>query len=244
MPLLSSLTATKHRNWFEKLIGYLTFWIDPLSNIYAKIIGWVMRHRWMTIFGGFSVLFIAVGLARGLDVDFMARMDQGRVSFKVKTAPGTSVWTTNEVFEEIERIIEETVPERASIMAQLGSDSSNTFSSLQGMSSYSGSIRLKTVDRKYRNRSIGEIELALREHFKDLPGVEIQIQKQGGMGSSGDLELNVFCEDLDKLAEITFMLKNKIQALPGVLDATLTSDAGIPENNRANCFALFQTMSA
>ena len=229
VPLLSSLTATQHRNWFEKLIGLLTFWIDPLANLYAKVIAWVMRHRWLTIFAGFAVLGSSIYLAKGLDVDFMARMDQGRVSFKVKTAPGTSVWTTNEVFEEIERIIEETVPERASIMAQLGSDGSNTFSSLQGMSSYSGSIRLKTVDRKYRNRSIGEIELALRERFNDLPGVEIQIQKQGGMGSSGDLELNVFCEDLNQLAELMLMLKNKVQALPGVLDATLSSDSGIPE---------------
>ena len=229
VPLLSSLTATQHRNWFEKLIALATFWIDPLSNIYAKVIAWVMRHRWLTILGGFSVLAFALVLARGLDVDFMARMDQGRVSFRVKMAPGTSVWTTNQVFEEIERIMEEDVPEKTSIMTTLGSDSDNMFASLQGMSSYSGSIRLKTVDRKDRKRGIGDIELALRERFKELPGVEVQIQKQGGMGSSGDLELQVFCEDLNKLTEVTLMLKNKIQSLPGVLDATLSSDAGIPE---------------
>lgn len=229
VPLMASLMISDKTNLLERAIAKLTFWIDPLSNIYERAIGVALRHRWLTIFLALCVLGGSLALAPMLDFDFMARVDQGRVNFKVKMAPGTSVWTTNEAFLEIERIIDEEVPERRNISISLGSDSNNTMSSLSGQSAYSGTIRLRTVDRKDRQRHIGEIELALAERFKDIPGVEVQVQKQGGMGSSGDLTVQVFSENLETITNVGMQLKNRLQMLPGVLDATFSNEAGLPE---------------
>ncbi len=229
VPLMASLMITQKVNLVERLIGKLTFWIDPLSGIYEKAVGVCLRHRWKTVLGAVGVLAFAISLMPQLDFDFMARVDQGRVNFKVKMTPGTSVWTTNDVFLEIERIIEEEVPERMNISASLGTDSNNAMSSMSGQTAYSGTVRLRTVDRKDRQRSIGEIERALAERFKELPGVEVQIQQQGGMGSNGDLELQIFSEDLSNITSTGMLLKNRIEMLPGVLDATFSNEAGRPE---------------
>lgn len=229
VPLMASLMITQKVNLMERLIGKLTFWIDPLSGIYEKALAVCLRHRWKTIFSAVAVLAFAIALLPRLDFDFMARVDQGRVNFKVKMTPGTSVWTTNDVFLEIERIIEEEVPERINISASLGTDSNNTMSSMSGQTAYSGTIRLRTVDRKDRQRSIGEIERALAERFKELPGVEVQIQQQGGMSSSGDLDLQIFSENLNDITLAGMQLKNRVEMLPGVLDATFSNEAGRPE---------------
>lgn len=229
VPLMASLMITQKVNLMERLIGKLTFWIDPLSGIYEKAVVVCLHHRWKTILCAVGVLAFAISLMPHLDFDFMARVDQGRVNFKVKMTPGTSVWTTNEVFQEIERIIEEEVPERRNISTSLGTDSNNAMSSMSGQTAYSGTIRLRTVDRKDRQRSIGEIERALAERFKELPGVEVQIQQQGGMSSSGDLALQIFSENLNDITSVGMQLKNRIEMLPGVLDATFSNEAGRPE---------------
>ncbi|MDR0965451.1 MAG: efflux RND transporter permease subunit [Myxococcales bacterium] len=229
VPLMASLMISNKTNWWERLLGKLTFWIDPLSNLYERAIAVCLRHRWLTIFCGVLTLVGAIALVPRLDFDFMARVDQGRVNFKVKMAPGTSVWTANDVFKEMERIIAEEVPEAVNISTSLGSDSSNTFSSIQGQTSSSGTIRLRTVDLKDRTRSIGEIERAVTERFKEIPGIEVQVQQQGGMSSQGDLVLNIFSENLIDITETGLVLKNRLEMLPGVLDATFSSEAGQPE---------------
>jgi HAE1 family hydrophobic/amphiphilic exporter-1 len=80
-----------------------------------------------------------------------------------------------------------------------------------------------------RDRSKEEIEAILRKKFEGLAGLEVRPQAMHFGGSTGDVVVKVFSEDLDHAREYGQRLKGKVELVPGAADVTFSMEQGEPE---------------
>ncbi|MFY0526873.1 efflux RND transporter permease subunit [Archangium gephyra] len=228
VPLMASLMALNAgQNRLERSMARLTAWLDPLSERYARVLGRALRHRGKVL-GATLLVFIAImGLSPLLGVDFMPKTDNGELRFSVKANPGTSLWTTDELFKQVEAIVHEQVPEAEVVVSQFGGGEG--FAALFGQNSYTGSVQVRLPPRSERERSQQEIEEALKEHFKGLAGLEVLPQQQGLAGAGGDVVVKVFGDDLMKVRAYGARLKSRLETMPGTANVTFSMEQGQPE---------------
>lgn len=229
VPLMASLLIKSlGMNRFERVLGMLTGWLDPLSERYGRALALVLRHRKKSIGAALLVFVICMVAGSTVGADFLPKNDQGQVQFEVKAAPGTSLWTTDAIFREVEKVVREKVPEAVVTVSQFGGDSEG-FGALFGQNSYTGSVQVRLTPMSERKRSQFDIEDVLREHFKDFPGVEIRPQQHGLPGQEGDIAVKIFADELNVLREYGARLKNKLETVEGATDVVFSMEQGRPE---------------
>ncbi len=228
VPLLASLLVGSAKSGrFERFIGYFTSWIDPLSGAYGRFMERALHHKWKIVLVSLGVFGGSMALIPLMGIDFMAQTDEGFVSFRVDAGAGSSVSTTDEVFREMEAIVEELVPEAEMVAARFGAGEG--ISALMGQSSHSGTLQIRLPPRSERDRGQQEIEDVLRRSFTDLPGVEITSAQGGMMGIGGALEIKIFGEDLAEVREYGLQLASHLQGVEGATDIEFSMEMGLPE---------------
>ncbi len=230
VPLMASLMLGRRKpNFVERLLAWLTAWIDPLSHIYAGVLAVALRFRKTTLLAAFGVFAFAISLVPKLGVDFMPKNDQGRLTVNVKAAPGTALGATNALFGEVEAIVKEVVPEAEVVVSQFGGG--EAFAALFGQNSYTGSVQIKLPPKSRRARSQFEIEEQLIPRLQTLPGLEITVAQEGDVmgGGGGDIQVKVFAEEMETLREYGALLKAKVQTVEGAANVTFSLEQGQPE---------------
>jgi hydrophobic/amphiphilic exporter-1 (mainly G- bacteria), HAE1 family len=228
VPLLASLLiGRRHQNPVERLIGKLTAWIDPLSNLYGRFIGRALHHKWKVVLGALVVFVGSMSLAPRLGTDFLASQDDGHIQFQVRTGPGTSVWTTDEIFQVVEAVVYEEVPEAEVVVSQFGGGEG--FTALFGQNSFTGSLQIRLPSRSQRDRSQKDIEDVLRARFEALPGVDVRVRQQNLLGGEGDVVVKVFGDDLASVRAYGQRLAQTLESVPGTADVNFSMEMGQPE---------------
>ncbi len=228
VPLLASLiVGLSSRNRLERLIGYLTAWIDPLSSIYGRFIERALLHKWKVVLVALLVFGSCMALIPRMGIDFLAATDEGFISFRVETGAGTAVGATNEVFRALETLVDELVPEAEIVVSRFGTGEG--ISALMGQSSSSGVLQIRLPSRRDRDRSQEEIEARLRERFEHLPGVDITTGGHGMAGFGGGVEIKVFGEDLAEVREYGQLLSSRLETVDGVVETEFSMEMGRPE---------------
>lgn len=231
VPLMASLMLGRQfkPGLTQKLFGLLTFWLDPLTRVYLRLIAVVMRHRVKTVLAAVLVFFLSMATAPLMGVDFMAGSDEGHLQFDVKAAPGTALHATDELFIAVEEVIRREVPEAEVIVSQFGGGEG--FAALFGQNSYSGNVQVRLKPRAQRTRSQFELQELVLEKLKVLPGVEVKVMNQGAMmgAGSGDIAVKIFADDLTELTNYGNTLKTRLETLDGLLPPTFSMEQGRPE---------------
>jgi HAE1 family hydrophobic/amphiphilic exporter-1 len=228
VPIMSSLMVVAHRNKIERVIMWLTRWLDPLSNGYARFLALCLRHKGKTIFATFLASVGTFGLLPLMDIDFMAASDQSQIQLNVTTAPGSSLAATDQAFLRLEAIVKAEVPEAEVIVSRFGAGEG--FMALMGQSANSGMLQVRLPGRSLRNRSQQQIEAVLRKKFEVVPGVEVRPQTMGlGASTGGDIEIKVFGEDLLAVGQYGQRLKLRLAQVKGAGDVKFSMEKGAPE---------------
>ncbi len=228
VPLMASLMITTlGQNTFERLVGKLTGWVDPLAGRYGSFLGKVLHHR-KKIFLGAGLVFVgSMALVPTLGMDFLPQTDDGRLQFSVKAAPGNSLAATDELFKSVEEVVREEVPEAEVVVSQFGGGEG--FAALFGQNSYTGSVQIRLPPKSQRERGQMEIRDMLLEKFKDLPGLAIEAQAAGFGGAGGDIVVKVFGEDLRQVRDYGDRLKNRLETVEGAASVVFSMETGRPE---------------
>ncbi len=225
VPLLASLMIGRlKQNRIERLLGWLTSWVDPLSDKYGRFIERALRHKGKVVLVAAGVFLGSMALVPLLGIDFMAQPDEGHISFRFSTGAGTSVGVTDKVFLELEHIVEELVPEAETVVSNFGGGGGI----FQTGSSHSGTLQIRLPPRGDRDRSQDEIESVLRERFEDVPGIDFHSEQVGFMGSA-DVVVKVFGDDFGDLREYGQRLARRLEATPGATDVEFSMETGQQE---------------
>ena len=177
------------------------------------------------LFVGTMALFPIVG------GDFISNSDQSFIGLNVERASGTALGETNATFRQLEATIRNEVPEAENIYVSFGTGEG--FSALFGArGSNQGRILITLPDVQDRDRSQFAIQDALRERFKNIPGIKVTIDEEGGppgMSAAGDIQVKIFGHDRVTGRALGERVEALMKRIEGVADVQTSYSSPRPE---------------
>ena len=216
------LRIGRHRYKY-RIVPFFTRFIASITESYSHLIAAALRHRrrvialCLLIFVSSSALIIVTGM------EYFPASDEGQFKISVDTPHGASLKEQDRILTEIEDVVLK-IPELKHCTVDIG-----TTSILSGGSS---SVSVVLTSKEERDRSLTEIMDEVKEACSDISGAELTFSESSSMSmgsSSSDLTLNVKGTELDDLRQLGIELTEKINALPGVAEATNNIEDGNPE---------------
>jgi len=169
------------------------------------------------VYLGMIPMAVAIGASVGLDL--FGADEQPQFSVRVRMPEGTGLSETDRVLRELER----------ATRAGLPADELESITSYSGLlmtenewfiKSSVGGLIVNVVGPQDRDRNVEEIVSSLRPKLAIIPGpdsIELKARK-GGPPTGGDISLKVQGPDLDRLVELTEVIKSEMAAVEGVTD--------------------------
>ncbi|MEZ5288121.1 MAG: efflux RND transporter permease subunit [Vicinamibacterales bacterium] len=197
---------------------------EPLDRAYARMLEWSMAHRGLVAAGAILVLLSSVPLFRVTAVTFTPQDDTSQFDISLRAPEGTSLAATDVIANRLATAIRR-LPEVDFTRVTVAGDSAGTLNTATVF------VRLHEIDARARD------QFAVMAEVRDriLPGtiapdVRAAVQMSGGPGGGqGDIQFMVQGPDLGALERYSEALREKVGAIPGLVDVDTTLNAGKPE---------------
>jgi|GEM_PF-6578 len=203
---------------------------NALERFYGRIINWALHHRKTVLIITFVLFVIAVLMVPLVGMELMPSADESEVRVNVEMEVGTRLELLDSTVSIIESITSREVPEAKYIVSSIGG------SGWGGSSGHTADIRISLVSKTERKRSSAQIADRLRIALRGIPGTTIRVREGQGLfllrmgtsqGNSVDVELRGY--DLHTGQQLAEQVSRLISDVPGVTDAKVSREAGMPE---------------
>lgn len=192
----------KKKNLLTKGLDRFNRWFDGLTNKYVNLLRSIVKRKWLTlgVFVTFcALIFIEVQI---LPSGFIPNEDQGTIYAIIQTPPGSTLETTNEVSQRLQKVCENV--EGVESVSSLAGYEIMT----EGRGSNAGTCLINLKSWSDREHKVTEIMEELEEKSKNL-GAKIEFFEPPaipGFGSSGGFSLRL----LDKSTTVDYKDFDKI----------------------------------
>lgn len=218
-----------HRAIFDNVEKFL----NAISEGYAKIIGWAMRHRKTVIFSAFAIFIaVLVLLGPGLKSEYFPHSDEGRLSVSIELPVGTEQTVTGEFAKNFAARLQSEIPEIQVLQYRFGQASTdNVFGSIQSNGSYIISMNINLGSMEDRERSSTEIADIIRKDLREYPEVKkgTVTEGMGGVGGAASITLEIFGYDFDETDRIAKEIQGKMLENENFSQVVLSRDDYTPE---------------
>jgi CzcA family heavy metal efflux pump len=208
---------------------------DKIDNSYESVLRSAIKNRKLVILGilGFSAFSFI--LFKFIGTEFFPDSDENQFTISVRMPVGTRVELTEKFIEEVEKIVQENVPEANNIVSDMGVSSSRSGGSGGNAGSHSGNVQVSLVPVNKRSRDVFEIIKALRPKIMVLPGAQIYINAGGflksllNFGAGAPIEVAILGYDFAKADSLSKAVFNEVISVPGTTDVRISRDNNLPE---------------
>ena len=219
------------KTWYDRTVVAM---LDKVDAVYAKSLGWCLRHKALTIIVLF--VFFAASLLPFImgkvGTDFMAQQDNARLSVTVELQRGTRIEETLKTARTLESRFMTLVPEIEMISTSAGSnddDGTGAIFSTTMNNTISMTIRL---NKKWeRERTIWQIAEVIRQELAQYPEIiEYQANiSSGGPGGGNTVDVEIYGYDFDITNQMAQQIIALTKELPGARDVYSDRDDDRPE---------------
>lgn len=202
---------------------------NSLEQSYHRVITWALHHR-KTVLLVTALLFgISICILPLVGMELMPSADESEVRVNVEMEVGTRLELLDSTVYGIESVISREVPEAVYIVSNSGGGG-------WGASGHTADIRVSLVPKTERKRSSAQVADRLRTALRGIPGTTIRVREGQGLfllrmgssqGNSVDIELRGY--DLQTGQQLAERISGLISDIPGVTDAKVSREAGMPE---------------
>lgn len=199
-------------------------------RIYEKVVRKAMTHRKTTIALTFVLLFVVFVVYGQFNygVEFFPDTDPRQAIVNLKTPIGTNIEETNRITKEIEKKIPP-LKDIKYVVTNVGSSNDPLDFSGEGIPTKSV-ITINFLDKVDRHESSVIAVEEIRKALENIPGGEIQIQKeQNGPPTGPPVNIEISGDDFVKLGNISEQIKREIKDIPGLKDLKDNFDEARPE---------------
>ncbi len=220
----SGAAPKKREGSISRVLSAIHGWME---RTYRRTLEWTLRHR-KKAFAVVTLVFVGsmVAVAR-LPRNFFPRQDTGLTIMQLEGPVGASLTASDKSFRRVEKLIEETVPERRTLNLDIGTGEG--FVALFMKGPHAGIVRLKLKNRAERTRTQMQIEDELSDRLSKLPGVTATVFRGGLLSQEGDIVVEIYCHDLIEARAVGMKVKDLMRKVPGTADVTFSLEAGKPE---------------
>lgn len=203
---------------------------NSLERFYGRVINWALHHRKTVLIVTFVLFVISVLMVPLVGMELMPSADESEVRVNVEMEVGTRLELLDSTISVIESVVSREVPEAIYIVSNIGG------TGWGGSSGHTAEIRASLVSKKERKRSSAQVADRLRIALRGIPGTTIRVREGQGLfllrmgtsqGNSVDVELRGY--DLQTGQQLAEQLSRLISDVPGVTDAKVSREAGMPE---------------
>ena len=226
----------KRHPWAHAVIEWWVGVLDKLDAQYQGILHWSLTHRKTIV--AFSGIVVVASLYLGQFVGFelMPETDEGEIRVDAELPSGTRIEVTDQVAQQLLRVIRENVPETHRIMTEIGGGPGGGGGGGRPSSVNTAEFRVQLVDREKRQRTAQQIATALRPKLNIQPGMIVRTRSAGSnfmqrLSSTGGDRASVLIRghDLPSATELAKSVKTHMDTTPGLADAQISRREGLPE---------------
>lgn len=208
-------------------------WLD---TAYARSLGWVVRHRRISVFTMMGLFVLSLGLITQVPTEFFPPSDNSRIAATVRLEQNLSVEYTARIARQIDSILYAEFPEVRLVSASAGANSSdNAFAAMQTTGSHIINYNIRLAEVETRDRSIYTISDLLRRKLDRIPEIREYTVTPGGqmgnMSGSSTVDIKVFGHDMELTNAIATDLRDRMAQLEGTRDVRLSREDLRPEYN-------------
>ncbi len=217
------------RNGISRLLKSI---VGFFEDRYTEMLRIALNQRFIVTCIVLSLLGVSIYLARNIPAEFMPTADEGEVRVTVELEPGSRLSLTEEKMKQVEKIVEEMVPERLTMVTTIGGGGMGG----GGGGVNRGELRLPLVDRTRRKRTSARIAGELRAALSQIPGIRVRTREgQGlfifrmGANNADKIQVQVRGHNLEQADRLAKQVQNVLKAIPGISDIQLSRESGVPE---------------
>ena len=207
--------------------------LNAISNGYAKLINWAVRHRKTVVFGAFGILALAVVLlGPKIKSEYFPKTDQGLVTVNLELNAGTAQEVTGELAANLYRDFRRDIPEMTVCSYTFGqADSDNAMASMRNNGSNIISMYVNLGSMEDRERSTGEIAEVVRKNISRYPEIHkaTVAEGMGGAGSGASIEIEIYGYDFTTTDNVAREVQSRLLESPAFTEVTLSRDQYTPE---------------
>ncbi|WP_024462529.1 efflux RND transporter permease subunit [Marinimicrobium sp. LS-A18] len=201
--------------------------IAALKSGYRPLLAWSLS-RWRILIGGALALLLASLLGLSLaGRGFLPEFNEGSLTLSVVTLPGTSLETSDDIGQRVEKILleqpEVVATARRTGRAELDPHAQQVFASEIDVS----------LDMRERDKA--ELLAALRQEFALLPGTNVIIGQPIShridhmlSGTRANIAIKLFGDDLSELRRLGGQIESIVGGIPGAVDVAMDEQSQIP----------------
>jgi HAE1 family hydrophobic/amphiphilic exporter-1 len=206
---------------YDRSIGRVTGAFDRLTtrlgDVYHDLLAWSLVHKAKTVLAALGTFVLAILLTGALGKEFVPKADFSETVVNFYTPVGSSLEVTEARARQIDAALRE-LPEVRYTVATINSGFA------QGK--IYGSVYVRLVDRKDRQRSASDMALPLRERLARIPGITITNIGVTDLGGNKSIGFSLQGPDLGELERLSRQVLARLRQIPGLvdLDSTLKPD--------------------
>lgn len=224
----------------KKLSDKLHLWsknlLDSIDNFYESSLKTSLRHKKLVIFGVIIFSVLSFGLFKFIGTEFFPESDESQFSVSVKLPVGTRIEETEKFVQNVEKVIQQNVPEANTIISDIGVPSARSGSLFgRNAGSHSASISVSLVRHEERNRDVFEIIKALRPKLMVIPGGQLYVNSGGflkflmNFGSSAPIDVVILGYDFETSDKLSKQVFDIVKSVQGTTDVNISRDLNLPE---------------
>lgn len=226
------ITVLNNRNWLHKPLIVFENFLKWLTNWYTGALKWVLRHKLIMttiVLGLFAGTAIMMNMGI-LGSELVATGDQGKIQLKLEYDKNTTVIQNNLRTKAIEDYLLQQ-PEVKMVFANVGGPSTSGLQSATAVGSeYKSELTVKLVDKKQRSVSTEDYMIQKsRELEQRFPGVKIRSSVIGMVAFGEPIQIVLNSENSELLMKAANDLRQRIEAMPGTNDVSLSVEEGNPQ---------------
>jgi CzcA family heavy metal efflux pump len=210
--------------------------LEQIDNWYEGKLAWVLGHRRIVIGSIVGVSVLSLGLLKMIGTEFYPEQDEGQFQVTVKLPVGSRDEETDRICRQIEKIVQDNVPEVQAIVTDIGVPPARSANlSNRNSGSHAAVIGIALVPPDQRKRDIFQIIKALRPKLAAIPGITTYMSPSGFMrfllnfGSAAPIDVEVRGFDLDAGSALAKQVGAIVRSTPGATDVLVSREDNLPE---------------
>ena len=211
-------------------------YLEAIDARYERSLRWTLGHRRKVIIAIVAGALVSIGLIHFIGTEFFPEQDEGQFSVTIKCPVGTRDEETDLFARQIEKILQENIPEMQAMITDIGvpnSRSGNFFGRNSG--SHSANIQVALIPSDKRKRSVFQIVNAVRPKLARVPGAALFISTGGflrfllNFGSNAPIDVEIRGFDLDEGTTLAKEVGGIVRSTPGATDVQISREDNLPE---------------
>ncbi|HZS18263.1 MAG TPA: CusA/CzcA family heavy metal efflux RND transporter [Candidatus Udaeobacter sp.] len=201
------------------------FVIRVIKSVYAPILRWSLRLRWLVLLGAIALFALAMVIFRHLGADFIPKLDEGTFTMMVYRSPSISLSESVEQQRKTEQELPKRIPEVTHVFSRIGSAEIATDPMPPSDCDFYIYYKPQSEWRKAGNRPISKEELArlITNEIEALnPDARVMVAQPVEMrfnemleGIRADIAVKIFGNDYDVLERLGSEVKEVLEQIPG-----------------------------